>query len=176
MPQNVPDFPTLLRSARRTAVHLEMRDSYSVAGEAAEFEQWKRTGQVDLDPDSEGWSRWVSMVREATGRGVVMRRARIVSEPVSEYIKYEHATTAVNVAVGEQVRWLPRRRALGIAVPAADFWLFDGRLVRFNLFAGDGGWADPQFEVTEDPAVAQLCSSAFDAVWERAIPHEEYKV
>jgi hypothetical protein len=31
-------------------------------------------------------------------------------------------------------------------------------------------------EVIEDPAVAKLCSSAFEAVWERAVPHEEYRV
>ncbi|MBB5120059.1 hypothetical protein FHS36_003497 [Streptomyces eurocidicus] len=39
MPQNVPDFPTLLKSAQRTAVHLEMRDNYGVVGEPDEFEQ-----------------------------------------------------------------------------------------------------------------------------------------
>ncbi|MGW2370153.1 DUF6879 family protein [Streptomyces sp. NPDC001667] len=176
MPQNVPDFPTLLRSAQRTAVHLEMRDTYGVAGEAEEFEHWKRTSEVDLDPDSEGWSGWVPLVRDAIARGVVMRRARIVSEPASEYIRYEHASTSVNLAAGEQVRWLPRRKALDIALPGADFWLFDGHLVRFNIFTGDGDWADPRFEMTEDPAVVGLCASAFEAVWERGIPHEEYKV
>ncbi|MFI9160745.1 DUF6879 family protein [Kitasatospora aureofaciens] len=34
MTQNVPDFSALLRGARRTAVHLEMRDVYGVADEA----------------------------------------------------------------------------------------------------------------------------------------------
>ncbi len=176
MPQNVPDFPTLLKSARRTAVHLEMRDSYGVTGEAEEFEQWKRTGEVDLDPESEGWSGWVPLVRETIARGVVMRRARIVSEPVSDYIRYEHATTSVNLAAGEQVRWPPRRKALYVALPGADFWLFDDRLVRFNIFTGSGDWADPRFEITDNPAVVQLCSSAFESVWESGIPHESYAV
>ncbi|MBB5120058.1 hypothetical protein FHS36_003496 [Streptomyces eurocidicus] len=131
---------------------------------------------MDLDPESENWSGWVPLVRETVARGVVARRARIVSEPVTEYIRYEHASTPVNLAAGELVRWLPRRKALDVALPGADFWLFDGRLVRFNIFTGDGDWADPRCEMTGDPAVARLCASAFEVVWERGILHERYVV
>ncbi|MBC3844691.1 hypothetical protein GXW82_44340 [Streptacidiphilus sp. 4-A2] len=172
--QNVPDFSTMLKQATRSAVHLEMRDSYGIAAEAAQFEEFKRSGAVDDDPGSENWSGWVSQVREAVGRGVKVRRARIVSEPVTDYIRYEHAGTVVNLAAGELVRWLPRRRASGIALPGNDFWLFDGTVVRFNHFTGDGASGGP--EVCEDPAVTKLCARAFEAVWDRAIPHEQYSV
>ncbi|MEV7776544.1 DUF6879 family protein [Kitasatospora sp. NPDC086791] len=172
---NVTAFSDLLAGAEHSAVHLEMRDSYGIAGEAEEFEQFRRTGvHPDLDPEGEGWSGWVSMIRAAVARGVVVRRARIVSEPVTEYIRYEHAGTVVNLVAGEQVRWLPRRRASDIALPGNDFWLFDGRIVRFNHFTGDGASAGP--EMCEDPAVAKLCADAFEAVWERAVPHEQYTV
>jgi Family of unknown function (DUF6879) len=30
--------------------------------------------------------------------------------------------------------------------------------------------------VSEDPAVIRLCASAFEAVWERGIDHENYQV
>jgi hypothetical protein len=173
--QNVPDFSELLAGAQRSAVHLEMRDSYGIAGEAAEFEQFRRTGiHPDIDPKSEGWSGWVSLIRDAVARGVVMRRARIVSEPVTDYIRYEHAGTVVNLAAGELVRWLPRRQASDIALPGNDFWLFDGRIVRFNHFTGDGASGGP--EMCEDPTVAKLCASAFEAVWARGIPHEKFSV
>lgn len=176
MSQNVPDFAELLRAAQHTAVHLEMRDVYSVGDETASFEQFKRTGDADLDPDSAFWQGWTPLVREAVGRGVVMRRARIVSEPVTDYIRYEHALTPVNIAVGEKVRWLPRRRASDIALPGNDFWVVDDRLVLFNHFTGNGDWADPGYEYSEDPAVVKLCTSAFEAVWERGIPHEKFTV
>jgi hypothetical protein len=65
---------------------------------------------------------------------------------------------------------------LDIALPGADFWLFDDRIVRFNIFTGDGNWADPGFELRDDPATTHLCASAFEAVWERAVPHGEYPV
>jgi len=97
-----------------------------------------------------------------------------VSEPLSDYVRFEHAITQeVNVSAGEDVRWLPRRSAPDVLIPLNDFWLLDGRVVRLGYFAGNGEFlAD---EVTRDPAVAQLCAEAFEAVWERAVPHADYR-
>ncbi|MGW4378353.1 DUF6879 family protein [Kitasatospora sp. NPDC004531] len=173
MTQNVPDFSELLRGARHSAVHLEMRDVYGVGDETADFEEFKRTGiHPDANPDTTEWGGWVPLVRETVGRGVVMRRARIVSEPVTDYIRFEHAGTVVNLAAGELVRWLPRSRASEIALPGNDFWLIDNRLVLFHWFTGDGDWAGHVF--TEDEAVVRLCSYAFQTVWERGVPHDEF--
>jgi hypothetical protein len=30
-------------------------------------------------------------------------------------------------------------------------------------------------ELTDDPAIARACAGAFEAVWERAVPHDEYR-
>ncbi|MDT0307743.1 hypothetical protein RM780_12325 [Streptomyces sp. DSM 44917] len=175
MSQNgVPDFAELLRCAQRTAVHLEMRDVYSVGDEKDSFEEFLRTGRTDLDPDSPFWQGWTPLVRETVARGVQMRRARIVSEPVTDYIRWEHALTAVNVAVGEQVRWLPRRLASDIALPGNDLWLIDDRRVMFHWFTGDGDWAGHEFN--EDPDVVKMVVAAFEAVWERGIDHEKFTV
>lgn len=75
--------------------------------------------------------------------------------------------------VGEQVRWLPRRHASDLCLPGNDFWVFDDRLVRFGHFAGDGEFLE--HELADDPAVVRLCATAFEAVWERAIPHANYR-
>ncbi|MEU8776523.1 DUF6879 family protein [Streptomyces sp. NPDC048606] len=176
MTQNVPDFTTMLRAAERSAVHLEMRDVYSVGDEVAEFEAFKRTGHVHLDPTAAWWPVWLGIVRETVGRGVVMRRARIVSEPVTDYIRWEHAATPLNIDAGEQVRWLSRRQASDIALPGNDFWLIDDTLVRWNHFTGVGDWDDPKYSVSDDPAVIKLCETAFETVWERGTPHAQYTV
>ncbi|WP_371933951.1 DUF6879 family protein [Streptomyces sp. KL115B] len=115
-----------------------------------------------------------SLVAEAVGRGVSIRRARIVSEPVSEYIRYEHSGTFTNIAAGEQVRWLPRRRTSDIALPGNDFWLLDDRLVRWNHFAGDGSSQGP--EGTTDRSAVKLCGEAFETVWDRGVPHDQYEI
>ncbi|MFE0460443.1 DUF6879 family protein [Kitasatospora sp. NPDC058965] len=174
MTQNVPSFTELLNSARVSAVHLELRDQYSVAEEAEELAKWRRGDAVDVDPDSEYWIGWSDLVRGIVGRGVTVQRARVVSLPVTDYIRYEHHITTVNEAIGEQVRWLPRSEASGIALPGNDFWLIDGRAVRFNLFDGPGRALDPQY--SEDPEVTQLCASAFQAVWDRGVDHKEFVV
>ncbi|MEV7598627.1 DUF6879 family protein [Kitasatospora sp. NPDC089797] len=174
MPESLPDFTALLRGAGRTAVHLELRDVYGVAQEAEEFEEFKRTGRADTDPDSPWWAGWVPLVRETVGRGVELRRARIVSEPVTDYIRWEHALTPANLAAGEQVRWLSRRLASDVPLPGNDFWLVDDRLVLFHWFTGDGDWAGHEF--SEDPATVRMVSAAFEAVWARATPHARFTV
>ncbi len=174
MPSSVPPFAELLAGTKHSAAHLEMRDHYGVSGEAADYDRWLRTGVRDTDPESPDWAPWVRLISGAVARGVTVRRARIVSEPVSSYIRYEHAGTGVNVYAGELVRWLPRRQASDIALPGNDFWLFDGHLIRWNHFTGDGASAGQ--EVSDTPAHAQLCADAFETVWDRAIPHDKYKI
>ena len=97
-----------------------------------------------------------------------------MSEPLTDYIRYEHFITAANnVAAGEDVRWLPRRRASDLCVPGNDFWLFDDRLIRFHHFSGDGEIVED--ELVTDPAVIRMCAAAFELVWDRAIPHADYR-
>ncbi|MFJ4768640.1 DUF6879 family protein [Streptomyces uncialis] len=160
----------------RSAVHLEMRDRYAVGDEVSDFTAWLDTGRRDTDPASEYWTPWVGTISRAVGRGVTVRRARVVSEPVTDYIRYEHAGTVVNVTAGEQVRWLPRPRAADLMLPGADLWIFDGAQVLFNHFTGDGDWADPPMTLRTEPGIVEQCADAFEAVWERAVPHDRYEI
>ncbi|MFE2060896.1 DUF6879 family protein [Streptomyces sp. NPDC059467] len=165
-----PTFEELFRDCQRTAVHLEMRDAYMKSDPA--FIDWK-AGMV-LDP-AERWADWHAIVTEATSRGVEVRRARVVSTPVSEYIRFEYdVTDGLNIAAGEGVRWLSRRNATDIALPGNDFWLFDSHLVLVNHFDGEG--ENMEVELTEDPEVAKLCESAFEAVWQRATSHAAFEL
>lgn len=170
-----PTFNELFRLAKRSAVHLEMRDGYMQSD--PEYIAWRegvRNASRYLDQET---SSWLALMRDITSRGVAVRRARIVSEPVADYIRFEHHVTDGNVEAGEQVRWLPRRRASDLALPGNDFWLFDDSLVLFLHFTGDGELSpEGDEERTTDPAVVRLCSTAFESVWERAIPHEEYRL
>ncbi|MFI9105663.1 DUF6879 family protein [Streptomyces fildesensis] len=169
-----PTFEELFRLAKRSAVHLEMRDGYMQSDPS--FISWQndpRSIPAERDPDMRPW---LALMQEIIGRGVKVRRARVVSEPISDYIRFEHHVTPSNVLAGEQVRWLPRRKASDLALPGNDFWLFDDSLVVFLHFTGDGELSpEGDEERTTDPAVVALCRTAFEAVWERAIPHEEYR-
>jgi hypothetical protein len=163
-------FPRLLSECRVSAVHLETRDQYMPR--EPPYLNWLAGRQID---PQRAHRDWYDLVRTTVARGVRIRRARVVSEPATDYVRYEHCLTAsLNITAGEQVRWLPRRKASDLALPGNDFWLLDGRLVRFIHFAGDGEYlAD---ELTEDPAVVQLCSDAFERVWERATDHKDFRL
>ena len=163
----VPPFSELIAATRRSAAHLETRDGYTPDDPA--FAGW-RAGKPAAAPAG---AAWYDLVREHTARGVEFRRARIVSEPLADYIRFEYESTAFNVAAGELVRWLPRHTAPGLLVPLADFWLFDDRLVRFGFFAGDGTFL--RHDLCEEPEVVRSCAEAFEQVWRRAVPHDQYR-
>lgn len=173
--RSAPPFGELLAGCQRSAVHMEMKDRYDDPDEAPRVAAWKAGHRPDPSADRSTWWRpWLDMVAETVARGVVIRRARIVSEPVSDYTRYLYDGTFTNVAAGEQIRWLPRRKASDLALPGNDFWAFDGQLVRFGYFSGEGTYLGD--DVTDEPHVAKLCADAFEAVWERATPHEEYRI
>ena len=155
-----------------SAVHLEMRDSYQPGD--PEFLAWRNGKRLDPDADrSQWWRPYLDVVSETTARGVVVRRARIVSEPVTDYIRYEYDVTFPNVVAGELVRWLPRRKAGDIALPGTDLWMFDDEAVLFTYFSGVGEVVDRELRTERE--VVEMVSSSFEAVWERATPHAEYK-
>lgn len=161
----------VLATVQKSAVHLEMRDVYPTDDPL--FKSWLAGATIDPATDYRGW---FDLIVATVARGVQVRRARVVSEPVTDYIRFEYEITAGhNVAAGEQVRWLPRRRASDLALPGNDFWLFDDRMVIFNHFAGDGGSLADGEEVSTDPAIASQCRLSFESVWARAIPHARYR-
>ncbi|MFF1795393.1 DUF6879 family protein [Kitasatospora sp. NBC_01246] len=162
-----------LAKARRSAVHLEMRDSYMRDDPA--FISWQGGHREDPEDRESWWRPWLDVVAETTGRGVSMRRARVVSEPVSDYIQYEYDGTFTNIAAGEQVRWLPRSTARDLLLPALDCWVVDSETLILHHFSGDGQWAGSGMEVCTDPALVELYARAFESVWLRAVPHSEYR-
>ncbi|OMI38618.1 DUF6879 family protein [Streptomyces sparsogenes] len=171
MPSSVPGFAELLGRTQRSAAHLELRDSYAPT---ERFEAWRRGERINWDDRESWWHPYDQLIADTVARGVAIRRARVVSEPVSEYIRWEHYVTHANVTAGEEVRWLPRRQATKIPLPGNDFWLFDGALLRVHHFSGDGEVVED--EITADAETVMLCLNAFDAVWKRAIPHHLYEI
>lgn len=160
----------LLRECAVSAVHIEMRDAYTPG------DPWFRAWLDGDQPEFEGRleRQWLNLIRSVTGRGVTVRRLRVVSEPVSDYIRFEHATTDSNIAAGEQVRWLPRRLAADLLLPGCDCWVFDSRTVLFNLFGGAGEWAG--VSLCDDPDVGARHAAAFGTAWDRGIPHAGYRL
>jgi hypothetical protein len=162
-------FHELLTSFAREAIHLETRDAYGTDVELPHMAQWAR-GETD---DLEWLQGWCATLRQHVAAGRSVRRARIVSEPLSEYQRWSYSIAYPMVEAGEDIRWIPRRLVSSVALPGNDFYLFDDRLAVFLLYAGNG-LATGKVS-SSDSADIRLCRSAFDAVWKLSIPHSEYQ-
>jgi hypothetical protein len=163
------EFDQLLRGFERESVHLETRDAYGTAVELPHMAKWAAG-----EPDDLAWlDDWCTTLRANRAAGRRVRRARIVSEPLSEYQRWSYSIAHPMVEAGEDIRWVPRRLVSSIGIPGNDFYLFDARLVVFLIYSGDGLNAD--YQSSNDPADVHLCHTAFEAVWKLAIPHSDYK-
>lgn len=162
------EFEELLTAFAREAIHLETRDAYGTEVELPYMAKWA-AGEPD---DLEWMQDWCTTLRRHREAGRTVRRARVVSEPLSDYQQWSYGVAQPMVDAGEDIRWVPRRLVSGIAFPGNDFYLFDDDLVVFLHYAGDG--TATAKTTSTSPADVRLCRSAFDAVWELSVPHRDY--
>lgn len=153
------------------AFHLELRDDYSVPNEVGPYESW-----LNGTADDSFMAPWTQLMKRVTDLGKTVRRVRVVTEPHSSYIRWEHATTGVNEEAGESIRWLPRRELPeGLVFPVAgnDWWLFDDKLLAVGHF--DDGGRVLGSELIETPSVVSECVHIRDLLWDVATPHGTYQ-
>lgn len=162
------DFNQLFRDFRRSAFHLEMQDEYHVTEEIEPFRKW-----LNNEPDDYEWVReWHELIKDATAAGKSVQRARVVTEPVTDYVRFEHAMARFNAAAGEQLYWVPRQLTTGIAFPEHDFWLVDEEVVAFHIFTEDG--RSFSAKLVTDRAAVEQCMRVRDHLLVIGIPHERY--
>jgi hypothetical protein len=163
------EFNRLLSAFEREALHLETRDAYGTTVELPHMAKWA-AGEPD---DLEWLQGWSSTLREHVKGGKSVRRARIVSEPLSDYQRWSYSVAHPMVDAGEDIRWVPRRLVSSVALPGNDFYLLDDCLIVFLIYAGNGLGIDKVVSI--NPADIRLCRSAFKTVWKLSIPHGDYQ-
>ena len=165
---NIDQFRQLLRDSHRS-FHLETQDGYAVDDEADALTTFIETGEIEADPS---WSAWDEMVKAITGSGRLIQRVRVVTEPHTDYTRFLHATTQANVAVGEDIRWLPRHAINPSELTADDWWSLDDDAIAFTAFEQSGNLGG--LAMTTDPVIVRYCLAVRDRVWGLAIPHADY--
>ncbi|MEV0360701.1 DUF6879 family protein [Nocardia sp. NPDC050697] len=162
-------FDDLFRQARREAFHLEVRDDYY----PPDYPPLVRF--LAGEPEDYAWFQpWLTHVRETTGRGVAVNRARVVTEPHNDYTRYAKHVARLNVEAGEDVRYLPRHRIGAEELTSDDWWLFDDETVAFTVFepGENGRWRGGA--VTADPVIVAHIRAVKERVWALAVPLSEY--
>lgn len=162
------DFQDLLKTFKHSSVHLETRDAYGTEVELPHMAKWA-AGEPD---DLEWLQDWCTTLCGHVAAGRTVKRARIVSEPLSDYQRWTLTIGHPMVEAGEDVRFVPRRQVSELCIPGNDYYLFDDERAVFLHYAGSG--LNNSLTTTTNPATVEMCRKAFDQVWPLGIPYSEY--
>ena len=112
-PSDYDELSALCEGIESSFVHLETRDAYGTEIELPHMAKWRRG-----EPDDYAWlAWWLEMLRRHRAAGRTCRRARIVSEPLSDYQRWTHSHAGLFVDAGEDVRYVPRPRLTEVLLP-----------------------------------------------------------
>lgn len=156
------------RDFRSSAFRLELHPVYTMPSEADEL---RRFGAGEVPPAGYHYG-WLDTMAAARAAGKMVRRVRVVRQPLTTYIRYEFAWGFVyNVEAGEDIRVLDLTSQPGLSLPDHDFWFFDDQAVVKMLYRPDGTQIGR--ELVTDPDL-DAYRRYRDAVWAAAIPFGEY--
>lgn len=152
-----------------SAFRLELLDQYVAENEAEPFQLFL----AGESPDPAWRAPWKRFVRSALAEGRSMARVHVVTEPLSDYTRFEITNVyPANVEAGEDVRILPRPMAGELGLPDRDFWLLDSIRVAFMEYDAEGNWLSVELS-EEAETVAQSCAVR-DRVMAAATPLTTY--
>ena len=123
----MPDLAWWLQNFEHSAFRLETLPEYNVPQEAELLAKFKRGEHVNLPDDHP----WLERVRNHCPSGKVMRRVRVVSYPLTDYLRMEMSWYRKSVQAGEDIR-ITETQLTG------DFWLFDDQTVVVLHYDSEG--------------------------------------
>ncbi|MGH3631155.1 MAG: DUF6879 family protein [Sciscionella sp.] len=127
-------WAALFSTFERSAWRWEHQGTYY---EPNEVEPWRKFR--DGEPDELEWmADWLAGVRSATDAGRTFGRVRVITDPPTDYLRWEMHLARVNIEAGEDIRVLGEHQARELALPEVDFWLFDDTLVAVMHFSDEG--------------------------------------
>jgi hypothetical protein len=162
-------FGDLFRSFQRSAWRWEAQETYRQADEVEPWQRWRDGIPVLEDLD---WLRpWLDDVRAATQAGRVFQRVRKLTDPLTEYLRWQMEVTPANVEAGEDIRLLPDHLARELGLPEHDFWIFDEVQVAILQFGPDGLTGA---EIVTEPATVARYNSWRNIAWTTAVPFDDF--
>ncbi|MFC8516708.1 DUF6879 family protein [Streptomyces sp. NPDC057257] len=160
----------LFQEFEHTTWRLETRRGYASDRNSPKWACFLAGADMAREPDN----AWHENVRVQTARGKRIERVRLIDEPLTQNQEFLLASTATNLAAGEDIRLLIRTRARQLRLLMYDFWLFDARvLVRFAFDDEDRTLGA---HVTEDPVEVLAACQTRDAAWHHAVRTTEWPV
>lgn len=152
-----------LRSAHRDLFRLETRDFYDVPTDGGDYGRYL---SGEPGPDAERKAAWHERLRSDRAQGVRRWRVHAVTEPLTDYLRFEFEWGHAPNAALEEIRVLTTGRSpAGVAL--CDFWFVDDRDVLLMHYDETGKFTGAQIELrTELPRYRAIRAAA----WESAEP------
>ncbi|TDD41362.1 DUF6879 family protein [Saccharopolyspora elongata] len=162
-------FDDLFAGFAHRAWRFETQPSYHVDAEQQALQRYLDTGELDVSY----LAGWLDGVRTATRQGKSYARVRVLTEPLTDYLRFEMAIAPYNTAAGEDIRVLSAPQARELALPDYDYWLFDDKRLAVMHF-GPAGLRHA--EVITDPAVVDEHRRWQDSAIRHASTLEDYRI
>ncbi|MFC4001346.1 DUF6879 family protein [Prauserella oleivorans] len=161
-------LPELLDAVAVSSWRWEAQGDYSaIDGEL--MRRWR----AGLGRDPEADRGWIDYVRGLRARGIPFQRARMVTDPPTEYLRCQLDMTYMNVEqAGEDIRWVTEATARALDMPRYDYYLIDDACVAVLVFTDEGLLGGVR--VCRDVEVVDRHRAWRDSIWPHAIPHQEY--
>jgi hypothetical protein len=164
-------FLELVRTFRSSAFRFEARDSYALGYERVDFGQFL-AGSPTPPPQLDWWRPWLDRVTQWRQEGKTVARVRVLADPPTDYQRWMLWSDRWAGEAGEDIRYIPRRKAEQIGlVRGYDWWLLDDLRVIVMRFTEDG--EIDRKELTEDPGTVIRFRAWRDLAVRNATPAEQ---
>lgn len=163
------EFEQLFADVQQSWFRLETLQNYDMHSDRDAIPTFLRGESVRELPAS-----YFTITEQHVAAGRTLSRVHVVEEPHTDYMRYELAQYAQNVAAGEEVRIASVARGEWPSkLPRAhDYWLFDDR--DLWLMEYDDEHRLLAVELTNDPAALAQHRSWRDAALAVSIPYADY--
>ncbi|WP_052745523.1 DUF6879 family protein [Allosalinactinospora lopnorensis] len=163
----------LFAEFRYTAFRLETLQIYAADYENEDFRRFIADEQQSLPPTLSD-TEWGEEVRSGIAAGRRYDRVHVVTEPLSDYVRFECAHGyRRNVAAGENIRILPAEEGdWPSGLPHLDYWLFDSHQMLWMNYADDGSLLTT--ELIDDPEWVVAANVWRDRAIHLSVPFTEY--
>ncbi|MGC4808204.1 DUF6879 family protein [Micromonospora sp. DT233] len=165
------EFNRLFRDFRYTAYRLETLQRYDVSYEQDEFARFLAGETRGEFP---GIATWCDTVRAAVEAGKRMHRVHVVTEPLSDYVRFECGWAYEHtVEAGEDVRLIVVvADDWPAALPHYDYWLFDSSHLVAMYYDEEGRFLSG--ELISEPAKIVEANLWRDAAVSTSIPYRTF--
>lgn len=165
----------LYRDCALSAWRVEALQHYTVPGDE-ERQRAFHAGEA-LPPPGPGKREDLALISRLTGEGRTVGRIHVVDRPLSDYVRYELAVYAENVAAGEEVRIADRSLYPELGEITKDFTIFDaeaGLDAEVILFDYDDAGLVQGYRITDRAGSIEYCRELLELAYAYSVPLAEF--